>query len=45
MNKNYLDKGGEFIKFESSYHTMIFRSKTKERALKIKQILDERNKR
>ena len=36
--------GGKHIQYES-YITLVLRSKAKERALKIKNILDERNKR
>jgi hypothetical protein len=37
-------KGGEHIKYESSIR-LVLNSKVKQRALKIKNILDERNKR
>ena len=46
MDKNRIigGYGGKTIQYES-YVTIVFRSKSKERALKIKNILDERNKR
>jgi len=44
MNKSYLSNDGEFIEY-GAYHTIILHSKVKQRALKIKKILDERNKR
>jgi len=44
MNKTYLTKGGECIQYDS-YFRLIVHSKTKERALKIKKIIDARNKR
>jgi len=45
MKNNKIYGGGQFITFESSLHGIVFRSKTKDRALKIKNILDGRNKR
>jgi len=43
MKKSYLTEGGEFITY-GAYHTIILHSKVKQRALKIKNIIDARNK-
>jgi len=47
MKKSYLNKDGEFIEYDAHYahYTIVLHSVTKQRSLKIKKILDERNKR